>query len=72
MIVSTDDTIEEKLVLINNVERLGVAYHFSEVIEEQILSLYNEFSSFHSDDLHVVALYFRVLRQHGFHISSGN
>ncbi|KAL0323919.1 UNVERIFIED_CONTAM: Viridiflorene synthase [Sesamum calycinum] len=71
MIVSNNNNMAEKLNLIDSIERLGVSYHFEREIEEQILNSYNACSRFESDDLHTVALYFRLLRQHGHHISSG-
>ncbi|KAL0409374.1 UNVERIFIED_CONTAM: Viridiflorene synthase [Sesamum radiatum] len=71
MIVSNNNNVAEKLKLIDSIERLGVSYHFEREIEAQILNLYNARSIFESDDLYTVALYFRLLRQHGHHISSG-
>ncbi|KAK4388937.1 Viridiflorene synthase [Sesamum angolense] len=65
MIVSNNNNMAEKLNLIDSIERLGVSYHFESEIEEQISNLYNARCRFESDDLHTVALYFRLLRQHG-------
>ncbi|KAL0312078.1 UNVERIFIED_CONTAM: Vetispiradiene synthase 1 [Sesamum radiatum] len=71
MVVSNNN-VAEKVKLIDSIERLGVSYHFEREIEEQILNFYNARSIFESDDLYTVALYFRLLRQHGYHISSAN
>ncbi|XP_011082247.2 vetispiradiene synthase 3 isoform X2 [Sesamum indicum] len=71
MIVANNKNMAGKLNLIDSIERLGISYHFEREIEEQILNFYNACFSFVSDDLHTVALYFRLLRQHGHPISSG-
>ncbi|KAI3468316.1 hypothetical protein Pfo_024979 [Paulownia fortunei] len=71
MIVATDRKMAEKLNLIDSIERLGVSYLFENEIEEQIQNFYNARPSLESDDLHTVALYFRLLRQHGHDIPSG-
>ena len=64
-----------KLKLIDAVQRLGVAYHFEVEIEEaleQVHATYRDQHHFNGDgDLYTVALCFRLLRQHGFEISSG-
>lgn len=73
IIVASDGRkMEERLNLIDNIERLGVAYHFEKEIDQQIHELYNAYPTFENDDLHTVALYFRLLRQHGHDISTGN
>ena len=71
MIVATDRKMAEKLNLIDSIERLGVSYLFENEIEEQIQNFYNARPSLESDGLHTVALYFRLLRQHGHDIPSG-
>ena len=55
------------LKIIDSLRRLGVAYHFEEEIEE-ILNLvhFNE-----GLDFYTTALQFRLLREHGYRISSG-
>jgi hypothetical protein len=54
--------------LASTMQRLGVAYHFENEIEEAIGVLYPEVTS----NLYTTALQFRVLREHGFPISSGD
>lgn len=66
----------EKLDLIDSVQRLGVSYHFGneiEIVLQRIRdSLSFNFNHKHeNDDLHTVALRFRLLRQQGYHISCG-
>ncbi|CAJ1978688.1 unnamed protein product [Sphenostylis stenocarpa] len=76
MIVSpVDDTFLFKLNFINSVQRLGVSYHFEREIDEALHQIYgiatkdNNIVS-HDDDLHHLALLFRLLRQQGYRISS--
>lgn len=75
MLTATSCKTEEKLKLIDAVERLGISYHFEDDIEAQLHELFNvqakieEDPSFH--DLSTSALHFRLLRQHGFNISCG-
>ncbi|KAJ8436239.1 hypothetical protein Cgig2_023414 [Carnegiea gigantea] len=59
---------KEQLELIDAMERLGVAYHFEQEIEEALLQL--NAIKHDQEDLYHVSLRFRILRQHGFHVSS--
>ncbi|KAH0468357.1 hypothetical protein IEQ34_003390 [Dendrobium chrysotoxum] len=62
----------DQLELFDSLQKLGVAYHFEEEIkyllnlmkfsEEKLRMEFNE-------DIHVMALYFRLLREHGFEVS---
>lgn len=64
---------KERIIYIDAIEQLGVAYHFEEEIEailQQFYDKYNEHDYLYNDDLHYVALRFRILRQHGFVVSS--
>lgn len=54
--------------LIDTMQRLGVAYHFEKEIEDGIGLLYPDVTS----NLYTTALKFRVLRERGFAINSGN
>ncbi|RDX62600.1 Isoprene synthase, chloroplastic, partial [Mucuna pruriens] len=59
------------LELVDNMERLGLGYRFHEDINkalERIVSIDNFQGQTHRD-LHETALCFRILRQHGFHVS---
>jgi len=53
--------------LASTMQRLGVAYHFEKEIEEAISVLYPDVTT----NLYTTALQFRVLREYGFSISSG-
>uniref|UniRef100_A0A6I9RJN4 Alpha-humulene synthase-like n=1 Tax=Elaeis guineensis var. tenera TaxID=51953 RepID=A0A6I9RJN4_ELAGV len=54
--------------LIDTLQRLGVAYHFEREIDEILSQIYN--AHIEGEDLHAVALHFRLLRQHGYNIPS--
>lgn len=58
----------EQLEIIDNLQRLGLSYHF----EDEIYSILNNLSDKGSkrDHLYAKALEFRLLRQHGFNIVS--
>ncbi|CAN1190414.1 Sesquiterpene synthase 2 [Linum perenne] len=63
------------LNLINVIERLGIDYHFEVEIELFLQQLYAEHNSVDScriidGDLRTAALSFRLLRQHGYNIST--
>ncbi|KAL6218531.1 hypothetical protein ACLB2K_011741 [Fragaria x ananassa] len=63
-----------RLKLIDAIQRFGVAYHFEEEIEDalrHIHATYRDQDHINDDsDLSTVALCFRLLRQHGYEISS--
>lgn len=74
MIISTTTTsndIEQKIYLIDTLERLGIYYHFEKEIEDQLSKMFDQNVIHEEDDLHKIALYFRLFRQHGYPISSG-
>ncbi|CAJ1978685.1 unnamed protein product [Sphenostylis stenocarpa] len=76
MLVSPiDNNFSSKLNFIDTVQRLGVSYHFEQEIEEALLQIYNVSTKNNDiitcdDDLHQVALLFRLLRQNGYRVSS--
>ncbi|PRQ31630.1 putative lyase [Rosa chinensis] len=66
----------QKLDFIDNIQRLGVSYHFEDEIYkvlEQIHRFYYERDELQNDDdnLYTTALCFRLLRQQGYNISCG-
>ncbi|KAL6316127.1 hypothetical protein AAG906_015957 [Vitis piasezkii] len=71
----TAATANHSLLLnfIDAVQRLGVAYHFEQEIEEALQHIYNSFHDLNDidGDLYNVALGFRLLRQQGYNISCG-
>jgi hypothetical protein len=55
------------VALVDALERLGINNHFHEEIDVALRHAYNnglEFGSYNYN-LHIVALWFRILRQHG-------
>lgn len=73
-LVSVIKDPKERLVFIDAIEQLGVAYHFEEDFEsilEQVYDKYHDDQDKYkdNDDLHYVSLRFRLLRQHGFYVS---
>ncbi|KAK1381856.1 Vetispiradiene synthase [Heracleum sosnowskyi] len=73
MLVSAGGEWTDKLVLINTIERLGVGYHFAEYIEDMLAEMHRvhaKLESYEKYDLFTTALYFRILRQHGYKVTS--
>ncbi|KAE8706538.1 (+)-delta-cadinene synthase isozyme XC14 [Hibiscus syriacus] len=71
MIVEPADDSNQKLPLIDAVKRLGVSYHFEKEIEDELEKIYHDIKTNEvADDLYTTALRFRLLREHGFHVSS--
>ncbi|KAM6581836.1 hypothetical protein CsatA_005610 [Cannabis sativa] len=67
------DAWKNQLKIIDVVERLGLSYHFETEIENMIEQIYNKTNNFDllkDEDLHDVSLWVRLLRQHGFRVSS--
>lgn len=67
----------EQLELINDLERLGVAYHFENYIKDTLNIIYNK-KHFHDHklprddaDLHSTAIGFRLFRQHHYAVFQG-
>ncbi|KAH6808693.1 hypothetical protein C2S51_026476 [Perilla frutescens var. frutescens] len=58
----------EQLILIDTLERLGLAYHFETEIEHELLEIYNAREE-EDCDLFTTSLQFRLLRQHQHHVS---
>ncbi|KAL5999792.1 Trehalose-6-P synthase/phosphatase complex subunit [Asimina triloba] len=67
-----EEPLEQRLTLINDIQRLGVAYQFEPQIHDALIN-----SLLHSkkeqelwnEDLRTTSLYFRLLRQHGCYVS---
>ncbi|KAJ1689020.1 hypothetical protein LUZ63_013175 [Rhynchospora breviuscula] len=64
---STMDAVQI-MNLVDTIEHLGISYHFEREIEEALTYLQDV--KFDGAELHHVALHFRLLRQHGFNVSS--
>ncbi|XP_044974524.1 eudesmanediol synthase-like [Hordeum vulgare subsp. vulgare] len=67
---SDNDSVAKAVTLIDTLERLGVDGHFREEIASAISRIVHPDESSGSDDLHVVATRFRLLRQHGIWVST--
>ncbi|XP_074366670.1 sesquiterpene synthase Cop-like [Apium graveolens] len=74
MLLEAASQPKQQLKLINDIQRLGVAYHFEPEIDgalKRMYDMYHELCGTKSkDELHMVALCFRLLRQHGYYVSS--
>ncbi|CAA2990414.1 (-)-germacrene D synthase [Olea europaea subsp. europaea] len=65
-----DDSLY-KLDLINAIQHLGVGYHFEKEIEKSLKHIYETYHESHNkqnNDVHTVALRFRLLRQQGYYV----
>ncbi|XP_051115877.1 viridiflorene synthase-like [Andrographis paniculata] len=68
MVMNKESKPKDKMILIDTIERLGLAYHFEKEIEDQIAQIF-EFEMQNEDkdmDLFATALHFRLFRQHGY------
>ncbi|KAL0435398.1 UNVERIFIED_CONTAM: 5-epi-aristolochene synthase 2 [Sesamum radiatum] len=71
MLMAKGKTTADRLRLIDTFERLGVAYHFEQEIEDQLQDIFKSHSKREDDyDLFITALQFRLLRQHRYFVSS--
>nr|QNC49770.1 terpene synthase 2 [Leucophyllum frutescens] len=67
LVTAKDCKPSDKMILIDTMERLGVAYLFEQEVGEQIDQIYKFDAEDGSDkDLFTTALYFRLFRQHGY------
>jgi hypothetical protein len=61
------------LMLVDALERLGIDRHFQKEMDMALCRVHNEDLQFdNKNTLHIVALRFRLLRQHGFFVSTGS
>ncbi|KAF5949295.1 hypothetical protein HYC85_011288 [Camellia sinensis] len=58
------------LEMIDDLQRLGVFYHFEDEIKRVLDNIRND-DKWNNEDLHSTALQFRLLRQHGYNIPQG-
>ena len=72
LMAPTIESSSAKLELIDDIQRLGVAYHFEYEIDQTMQQIHDNFNVHCDDDLHTCALRFRLLRQHGYPVSCGN
>lgn len=75
MLLAAAHQPDQQLKLIDDLQRLGVAYHFEAEINlalGNINGIFSELFGTESEyDLRMVALCFRLLRQQGYDVSSG-
>lgn len=74
MLDEQDMKLLDCLELVDNLERLGLSYHFESQINRLISSTYNANQGNHKrnkEDLYAAALEFRIFRQHGLHVPQG-
>jgi len=75
MLIGAMDKPSQKLNLIDQIQRLGIAYHFEIEIYQQLEQIHKSYFELHDgdndNDLHTNALLFRLLRQQGYAISCG-
>ncbi|KAL2477434.1 Tricyclene synthase [Forsythia ovata] len=69
-----DEAVEplDQLELIDDLQRLGISYHFQDEIKQILTIINKKYSENHEPeikDLYATALEFRLLRQHGFNVS---
>ncbi|KAI6670486.1 hypothetical protein NL676_005371 [Syzygium grande] len=74
MLCADADKPSLKLDMIDQIQRLGIAYHFTSDIDHVLKQLNKTCfvcnnGDYDIDDLYMVALLFRLLRQHGYRIS---
>jgi hypothetical protein len=66
---NTSSDFSQQMKSIDAMQRLGIAYHFETEIEQALEHMHTTYV--HDGDLYNVALGFRLLRQHGYSVSSG-
>ncbi|GAA0147084.1 hypothetical protein LIER_36448 [Lithospermum erythrorhizon] len=77
MLMFQNGDVLDNMIMIDTIERLGLSYHFEKEIEDQLEQIYlmelftNGAYNNNDGDLFFVSLHFRLLRQHGYKISSG-
>lgn len=75
MLIPGDTPLPGLISLIDDIQRLGISYHFEAELNTLIQHIMDSFQDNccgkNDDDLHDVALCFRLLRQEGHNVSSG-
>lgn len=63
------------LELVDDLQRLGISYHFEAEIRTLLKVIYDDYYKTHDKwntmDMNLKALGFRLLRQHGYHVPQG-
>lgn len=72
MLNDEQKTYLDQLEFIDDLQKLGVSYHFEAEIDNILTSSYKkDRTNIQESDLHATALEFRLFRQHGFNVSEG-
>lgn len=66
-VMLTGATSTKLMILIDKLEKLGLAYNFESEIQEKLQQIYD--CNEDHDDLFTTSLRFRLLRQHRYHVS---
>ncbi|KAJ9671956.1 hypothetical protein PVL29_025550 [Vitis rotundifolia] len=71
LLITADDDSQQKLPLIDAIQRLGLDYHFEREIDEALQRMFDAYilSNEEEDDVYTAALRFRLLRQQGYNVS---
>ncbi|KAJ9671958.1 hypothetical protein PVL29_025552 [Vitis rotundifolia] len=69
MLMAADDDSVQRLLLIDAIQRLGVAYHFESEIDEALKHMFDGSVASAEEDVYTASLRFRLLRQQGYHVS---
>lgn len=74
ILVSMKEPIK-KAEVIESIQCLGLSYHFEPEIDEMLKQIHNDYVENNAitriEDLHSLALLFKLLRQHGYRVSPG-
>lgn len=62
-------TSTKLMILIDTLERLGLAYHFESEIDRELERVYDSLEADEDFDLFSTTLRFRLLRQYRYHVS---
>uniref|UniRef100_A0A1W7HBX5 Terpene synthase n=1 Tax=Scoparia dulcis TaxID=107240 RepID=A0A1W7HBX5_SCODU len=71
--LTTNRDYAGQIRMVDTIQRLGIAYHFEPEIDQALQCVFETFDVFcehNHDNLYVIALGFRLLRQHGYRVSS--
>ncbi|XP_027092991.1 linalool synthase TPS2, chloroplastic-like [Coffea arabica] len=68
MMLDQEMKVVNQLELIDNLQRLGLSYHFEDKIRSILSGIYNTIRMRNPEGLYATALEFRLLRQHGFYV----
>ena len=71
MMLDQEMKVVNQLELIDNLQRLGLSYHFEDKIRSILSGIYNTIRMRNPEGLYATALEFRLLRQHGFYVPQG-